>query len=131
MVIFIDASIFCAYANKDDVHHKESLEIVKSISGKEESITTDYIFDESVTVALRRVNKEAAISIGQIILNSETFLVPVEKNVFDKAWEIFQKTEKLSFTDCTNLAFMQTFGIGKIATFDKAFKEVKGIEVVD
>ena len=133
MAIFIDSSLFCAYANLDDIHHKKSVNIIKSIVSNKygKAITSDYIFDESVTVAMRKANKSAAIGLGNSIIGSEVFLIKVDEIVFQRAWKIFRKTKNMSFTDCTNIAFMRVFGIERIATFDKAFKSIKGIEVVD
>jgi len=48
------------------------------------------------------------------------------------SWNIFkeQKNNKLSFTDCTNIAIMRINKIKNIATFDKDFKDIEGINVV-
>ena len=94
-------------------------------------VTTDYIFDETLTVLMRKANKSVAIDVGDLILNSEIIFVEIDKIVFEAAWKIFQETKSLSFTDCTNIAFMHMFGIKYIATFDKGFKNIKGIKVVD
>ena len=45
--------------------------------------------------------------------------------------KLFEKLERLSFTDCTIVAFMKTFNIKSLATFDKEFKKIKEIQVVD
>lgn len=133
MNLFIDASVFCAFINEDDVHHKKSKKILGDlIQNKLTPITTDYIFDETLTVILRRVNKEKATEIGRYLLDSEISIAPIDVVLFEKTWDEFQKqNEKFSFTDCSNIAFMKLFGITKIATFDKAFKNVQGIEVID
>ncbi len=133
MLIFLDSSLFCAYKNKSDVHHENSVKIIEAISHQDHGrpVTTDYIFDETVTVLLRKTNRSIAMDVGDLILNSEIQMFGVGKIVFESAWNIFQKTEKLSFTDCTNIAFMKLYGIEKIATFDKGFKEIKGVQVVD
>ena len=133
MTILIDASVFCAYANSNDVHHKNAKIIIQEIITEKygSGITTDYIFDETVTVANRRANKETAIRVGKYLLNSEILIAKIDHFIFEKAWELFQNTKELSFTDCTNIAFMQIFGIKKIATFDKGFDNLKNVEVVD
>ena len=132
MAIFLDASLFCAYKNKDDIHHEDSIKIVESIQNRHhgEPVTTDYIFDEVVSVLLRKAGKTVAIDVGDLILNSGILMFCVDKMVFEAALKIFQSAEGLSFTDCTNVAFMQLFGIEKIATFDKGFLGVKGIVVI-
>lgn len=133
MAIVIDSSVFCAFANKDDIHHEKATNIIKEmISGKYgKTLTTDYVFDETVTVALRRSNKRNAIELGNFLLNSEIFIAKIDSGIFNKAWNLFQKSEGFSFTDCSILAFMKTFEIKKVATFDKEFKKIKWIEVVE
>lgn len=133
MTIVIDASVFCAYANIDDIHHDKAKKILDGvISIKHDLIlTTDYIFDETVTVAMRRSNKKISIWLGNFLLNSEITIADIDQKIFQKAWELFKKTEKLSFTDCSTIAFMETFGINKIATFDKEFREIKKLQVID
>ena len=132
MAIFIDSSVFCAYANIRDVHHKKAQKIIEEIaSGKHENeITTDYIFDETVTVIRRKASSRTAVEIGKFLMDSEIFIAKIDSLVFQKAWELFQSSD-LSFTDCSNLAFMELFDISKIATFDKGFKNIKGVQVVE
>ncbi|MBI2652768.1 type II toxin-antitoxin system VapC family toxin [Candidatus Woesearchaeota archaeon] len=133
MAIFIDSSIFCAYANIDDVHNKKAVKIISEIVSNNHGkvITTDYVFDETVTVALRRTDKKKAAELGNFILNSEILIAKVDSIVFQHAWELFQKNHNFSFTDSTIIAFMQLFGINKIATFDKEFLKLKNIQVID
>ena len=132
MAIFIDSSVFCAYANVRDVHHKNAKKIIEDIiSGKHENgITTDYIFDETVTVIRRKANSETAIEIGRFLLDSEIFIAKIDSLAFQKSWELFQ-ANGLSFTDCSNIAFMNLFDISKIATFDKGFKNIKSVQVIE
>ena len=132
MTIFLDSSILCAYANLDDVHHKTSVSLVKdTLSGKYgKCVITDYIMDETLTVLQRKSNKKTAIELGKFILDSEFLIAEIDKQTFQKAWEIFQQDNNFSFTDCTILAFMWTFGINQIATFDKEFSKISNIEVV-
>jgi len=133
MAILIDSSVLCAHINNRDVHNKKAQIMLKEILSNKyaKPIITDYIFDESVTVTQRKTNKKIAVNMGIYLLNSEFFMVRIDQSVFRKAWDLFKKPNTFSFTDCTNVAFMQIFGINKIATFDKEFKKMKSIKVVD
>ena len=84
-----------------------------------------------MTIALRRTNKEVAAELGKFMLNSEILMAKITPLIFQKAWELFQKPNEFSFTDCTIIAFMEIFGIDKIATFDKEFKKQKNFMVID
>jgi len=132
ITILIDASVFCAYANIDDVHHKKALKILEDIISEKygKSIASDYVFDETVTVTLRKTNKKTAVNIGNFIINSEVLLIRIDYKVFQSAWEIFDGTKELSFTDCANVALMQMFGVEYIATFDRDFEEIEDIKIV-
>lgn len=133
MAIFIDASVFCAFANERDVHHTKAVTILEDIlhdkHGKH--ITTDYVFDELISVTMRRTSREIAKEFGTHLLNSEVFIAKIDSGIFQKAWEFFKSTENFNFTDCTILAFMESFEMKKLATFDKEFKKVGWLEVID
>ena len=132
MTILIDASLLYAYSNTNDVHHTKAKEILKNILSDKYGgyLITDYIFDEVVTVAQRKAGKKTAVQLGNFILNSEIFIAEIDKNIFENSWRLFQETEDLSFTDCTNIEFMKIFGIENIATFDTDFEGIEGIKVV-
>ena len=130
-MIFIDTNVFVAYYNKRDLHHEKSLELIEmAVEGYYGKIfTSDYVFDESVTVTLVRTKDiERAVALGAYILNSEIELLSVDEDCFFESWNLF-KDVKMSFTDCTNLSLMKLYGINKIMTFDRGFRN-KGVEVV-
>lgn len=133
-MIFLDSSFIVACKIGNDEHHKSSIDyLAKMIAeGNEEFVTSDYIFDEVVTVILvKSKNLGAAIDAGRT-LRIASFILKVDEEVYEKAWEIFsnQQNTKLSFTDCSTLALMQKEGIKNIATFDQDFRKVKEVEVV-
>ena len=63
-------------------------------------------------------------------MNTKIKFLKVTQSVFSDAWELFFD-HKLSFTDCTNVSFLKLYRIEHVATFDKQFKKIKGINVVD
>ncbi|MBI4176391.1 MAG: type II toxin-antitoxin system VapC family toxin [Candidatus Aenigmarchaeota archaeon] len=135
MTIFIDANMFVSFCNSADQNHEIAKKIMSDIlDGKYGSmITSDYVFDETLTVTLARTkNLDTAIAIGKFIL-SYTDVEPVNLGVLREAWEIFKNDnqQKMSFTDCTSRVFVEKLGIKNIATFDRAFKNIDGIIVVD
>ena len=130
-MIILDSSFLVAYKIENDEHHEKAKAFMNEIvNGKFGQIfTTDYIFDETVTVTKRKANSKTAAEIGKFLLDSEIFIAKVDQLVFQKAWVLFQDND-LSFTDCSNLAFMYLFSINKIATFDNGFKYIKGVQVI-
>ena len=133
MVVLIDASIFCAFANTDDIFHQKAKTILERLFADRDQrlVTTDYIFDESVSVVMRKAGKELAKELGRFILQSEIILMNIDDSLFPQAWELFQKTEGFSFTDCSSLAFMTLVGVPKIATFDKGFRNANNIKIIE
>ncbi|MBI2110170.1 type II toxin-antitoxin system VapC family toxin [Candidatus Woesearchaeota archaeon] len=133
MTILIDANIFCAYANERDVHHKKAVQLLQDIFSKKygDVITTDYIFDETISVTLRKSTKKEALELGNFLLHSEIFVAKIDTLLFEKAWMLFKEIESFNFTDCSTLAFMDIFSVKHIATFDKAFKKIDWVIVVD
>ncbi len=127
MAVFIDTGIFVAARNRRDVNHKRAVNLLKeAIKGDYGAMyTSDYIFDEAVTVALVRARKpEIAIDIGNFILSSRKLqIIHVDKAIFKEAWKIFVKYlgGKLSFTDATSIAIMKTYKVDYIMSFDKHF----------
>lgn len=131
MAIILDASVLIAYLNKDDVHHTQARELMMKIKANTYGVetTTDYVFDEVLSVVQRKISQEEACLAGKYLLESLPLTITNDL-IFVRAWHLFKKTSNLSFTDCTLLAFMREYSFQYLATFDKGFKAVKGIQVV-
>ncbi len=133
-MIFIDSSVFIAYANQRDRFHIRSEALIRdAVQGEYgQAVTSDYVFDEVVTTTLVRTRDFAiARSVGEYLLSSEVDLRRVEERDFETAWGFFEKYRNLSFTDCTCLALMKARTIRRIASFDGGFlgkAEVVGLE---
>ena len=131
VVVFLDASYFLALYNESDVHHQRAVLIGEKIDGNEygQAITSDDVFDEVVSVALRKFGKEKAQILGKQILSS-ILIVHGDKHIFYAAFKIFNASkDAFSFTDCISQAIMDFAQIEYIATFDKLFEKLD-VEVV-
>jgi len=132
MSVFIDTGVFVAYINKRDSNHDRAVHLLEDIMrGKYgKAYTSDYIFDEAVTFSLLKTKDvRKALDVGRLILGDEelprfTDILFVDRNIFNKAWEIFLKHGRLSFTDCTSVALMDEYEIKYIASFDSGFDGV-------
>lgn len=111
-----------ALYNEDDVHHKNALAVAKNISSESygQPITSDDVFDEVVSVALRKFGKNKAQVLARQVMNS-VLLVHGTKHTFRSACTIFDDDLPFSFTDCTSQAIMKMANVKYIATFDKLF----------
>lgn len=130
MSVFVDTGVFVAFHNTRDANHTRALDLVREIvdGGLGTPYTSDYIFDEAVTVALVRTGRpEIALTVGGMILGEFTapFLVVlrVDGEAFKEAWRLFPHFAErgLSFTDCTSIALMRARGVENMISFDKDF----------
>jgi predicted nucleic acid-binding protein len=133
-MIFLDSGVIIAYQNEDDVRHSDAMRIFSEI-GKGRyagGLVTDYIVLETVTVIKRLMGHEAAVETGEALLNSGDISVMRSTQLFPHAWREFRARSgtNLSFVDASSLAAMKIAGATRIATFDREFRKVKGIEVV-
>ncbi|MBU4437153.1 MAG: PIN domain-containing protein [Candidatus Altiarchaeota archaeon] len=122
-----------AYYNKRDQHHERAIEILTEVFNEKYGLiyTSDYILDESVTVAwMRTKSKDIAINLGERLLFSEINLIMVTRELVDKTWELYRKEKNPSFTDCSTAVLMKENAIEKIMTFDKGFNKFKGMKVI-
>jgi len=126
VAIFLDASYLLALYNEDDVHHKKAMQIASSLDSNRygQLVTSDYIFDEVVSVAMRKIGKSEAKLYGKQIIGS-VFIVHADKGLFDAALKIFNSSsDPFSFTDCMSAAIMELAEMDFIATFDKLFEKL-------
>jgi predicted nucleic acid-binding protein len=130
MTVFLDTGIYVAFHNTRDVNHKRATQLATSILKGElgAAYTSDYIFDEAVTVVLARTRRhDLALELGNIILSNIkpalAELIRVDNAVFQEAWRIFQQIpgRNLSFTDCTTIAFVKNMRIDSVLSFDSDF----------
>jgi len=133
MSAFIDAGIFVAAYNTRDDNHSRAIELINNaMKGQYGSLSTsDYIFDEAVTLMLARTkNPEFAFGVGEFILGDSSRSIPsfaklihVDEEVFSDAWAIFKRyaVKRLSFTDCTTVVLMKRGKIDALLSFDRSF----------
>ncbi len=133
-MIFLDTSFLVAYIVEKDTNHEKAVSLMKEIVEGEHgsAITSEYVFEETVTVVLVRSRSlESAVKTGDIIKESIPVL-DVGNNVFEASWKRFrnQKNTKLSFTDCTILEMVESNHLDKLATFDREFEGADNFKVL-
>ena len=92
---------------------------------------TNYIFSECATVLSLRI-KDFHKAIKKTNEIKQLPIIFADEELFEEAWKMFQeqKEPQLSFVDCTIVISMRATNISHLATFDKAFKEVRDITVI-
>lgn len=128
MRLFVDTSAWLALNDKNDQYHDEAVsKITKVRQQKIQLVTSEYVFDESVTIIRYRISHRAAVAFGDALISSNVASI---EDITDeerlKAWVLFKKyrDKDLSFTDCTSFALMVKLKLQKAFSFDDHFKQV-------
>ncbi|MFQ5915889.1 MAG: type II toxin-antitoxin system VapC family toxin [Nitrospinota bacterium] len=128
MRVFVDTSAWVALYYKRDQYHEEAANIWKGMIRKNPQLyTTDYVFDETVTLLRKRAGYYPSKVAGDSILKSpHVEIIFIGKDMMLKAWEVYEKYKDhdLSFTDCTSIAVMNVRGIKNVFGFDSHFGKV-------
>lgn len=128
MRLFVDTSAWYALNDRDDQYREQAVGKFAQIKSERiELITSDYIFDESVTLISSRVGHHTAIAFGDSILKSSSAsMVTISDEIRAAAFELFKKyaDKHLSFTDCTSFVLMKRLKLKTAFTFDRHFQQV-------
>ncbi|ODS31238.1 MAG: Ribonuclease VapC20 [Candidatus Scalindua rubra] len=128
--VFVDTSAWYAYINSKDPDHVKVKDYLSSFKGK--LISTNFIFDETVTLVLSRMGHKRAVLTGKTLLNPKVVIaVRVRTRDEREAWELFlsRSDKTYSFTDCTSFVIMRRLGIEKSLVIDPHFQQ-EGFQVV-
>lgn len=133
-MIFLDSSFLVAFAVDGDSNHPNATKAMQKVASSAygEAVISDYVFDETVTVALVRTRDiRKARLIGESLLDSFRML-RVDESVFERAWQRFrsQRGARFSFTDSVTIELMQENGIKNLATFDEEFYSSRALTVI-
>jgi predicted nucleic acid-binding protein len=126
MSIFADTGAFLAYRNKKDKYHETALKLfMDALKGKYGQIyTSDYIYDEALTLALMRTkNPTIAMDIAQVIRSPRIKMVFVDTTLLEKSTITFKQysDRNLSFTDAVSIEIIKELNIEKYFGFDSHF----------
>ena len=128
--LFVDTSAWLALVNSADPGHQGILTVLEKFKGR--TVTSNFVFDEAVTLCRVRLGHDAARRLGEQLLGStEIDLVHVTGDDERSAWALFvARPDKLySFTDCTSFVLMRRLKISRAAALDDDFQR-EGFEVV-
>jgi len=119
----VDTGAWYALADREDPDHKAVARCLEERSGR--LITTNFIFDESVTLIRHRLGFAAARGFGEELLAAgPARLLAITRGDEARAWEIFlrYRDKTFSYTDCTSFAVMRRLGVDTAVTLDRDFR---------
>ena len=129
--IFVDTSAWYAFIDKSDRDHSAAVNKVQGLDRF--LLTSNYVFDEILTLLKRKLGPSIAISFGHELWDQEvSALVRITEEDETRAWRIFRqyKDKGFSFTDCTSIALMERLDIDTVFAFDDHFVQYGKIMIL-
>lgn len=123
--LFVDTGAWYAVVDKKDPDHSQAEQFLRN--NKIPLLTTNFVFDETITLIRSRLGWNAAKEFGERLKKSGfVSIVAVRDEDEEKAWEIFlkYKDKDFSYTDCTSFAVMERLRIDTAFSFDSHFKTI-------
>jgi predicted nucleic acid-binding protein len=120
--VFVDTSAWFALANRDDPDRDAVRTALREFAGR--CVSSNFVFDETVTLCRYRFGHEAAVRWGKHLLEAkEVDLVRVTAEDEQSAWRLFSEREDkaYSFTDCTSFVLMRRLRLDTAVAVDADF----------
>ena len=134
MSVFVDTGVFYAHHDTDAGRHETGRVALNTVLRSPEYghvMTSDYIYDEAVTLTQRRTGDiDAGLEIGRRIRGegypSAIELLHSSETLFDRAVAIQEEyaEHRLSFTDAMTVAHVEHHDIDSVLSFDDDFDGV-------
>jgi predicted nucleic acid-binding protein len=131
MSLLVDTGVLYADHDTDATRHEAAAGALERVYDGEfgQPYVTDYVFDEAVTLTLRRNGSfEAATQLGQRLRGVDPYpevyeLLHLSEPAFEAAVDVFEQyaDQDLSFTDATLLTQCERQDIDAVLTFDDDF----------
>lgn len=128
--LFVDTGAWYALADKRDPDHSAAVRCFQS--NTHPLVTTNFIFDEAVTLLRTRLGWKTAAAFGRKLKDSRMVTIAaVNGDDENRAWELFLqfKDADFSYTDCTSFAAMQRLKLDTAFSFDGHFAVMKFIVI--
>ena len=131
-LIYVDSNYWIYWIDSRLPEHKYTIEVMKSaiLNG----IILNFVTLIEIAHYLRRLPSTEYSRILERIQNLSTLtLIDLDDQVTQRTLEIIPEYAQrgLGGRDCAIIATMRLYGVNRIATHDKAFKNIEGLYVVD
>lgn len=129
--LFVDTSAWAAQINRRDESHVRVRDFLRGYKGR--LVTSNFVFDETVTLCNAHMDHRAALLIGDALRDPDAVdLVRIEPKDEDAAWDLFgaRADRRLSFTDCTSFVLLRRLGIADVLSLDDDFRTEGFIDVL-
>src|SRR2546428_7073901 len=103
---FVDTSAWFAYANHQDPDHRRLRTALQTFPGR--LITSNFIFDETVTLCLYRLGRQVAATVGEVLRDPTVVaLLRITPEDEQHAWVLWlaRPGKTYSLTGCNSFVF--------------------------
>jgi hypothetical protein len=125
--LFVDTSgLYALVDRRDPIRSLAQKHVAKRVSAGARLVLTDYILDETLTLAKARAGGVAAVRLLKLVEASAGFRLEwVGPDRFELAKAYFRKhaDHDYSFTDCTSFVVMRELRLQDALTTDRHFVE--------
>jgi predicted nucleic acid-binding protein len=121
--LFVDTSAWFAFVNRRDPDHAPTRRLLEEHGGA--LVTSNYVFDETVTLCLLRLGHAAAVRVGAALQDPDVVhLVRASAEDERHAWGLFRDRldKRYSYTDCTSFILMRRLDLTRAAALDDDFR---------
>ncbi len=128
--MLVDTGVFYAHHDRDAEGHEDAkLTLTRALQGEYGEIyTTDYVYDETVTLTRARTGSyEAARKVGDRLRETSAIkMVNVSEEMFEASVERFHRYRDhgFSFTDAATVAVVEEMDQDQVMSFDDDFDGV-------
>lgn len=123
--LFVDSSGWYALIDRRDSWHALAVaRVEEQVESGNRLLTTDYVIDESCTLAQARIGHAAALRLLDLLRQTEGVDWEwISSDRFAKAEAMFrkQRDQGYSFTDCTSFVVMRELRLERALTNDAHF----------
>lgn len=129
MKVFVDSNVPMYVAGRDHPLRGPAVRFLERARAEElEACTSTEVLQEILYRYVGLKRRDLAASVYDLFVQLCPVVLPVTLSDTDRARQLVGKAGGLGVRDAIHVAVMLNNGIGKIATFDKAFDRVAGIE---
>lgn len=124
--ILLDSDALIALINEEDEFHEKASAIRKKLEQSQTLFAVSrYIIAETATFLTLRVKKETANKFLKDMSEQEINIIDTNEELEKLAKEYFfdQKSKKVTYFDCANMAIMKRYKWNIIFSFDKHYKQ--------
>lgn len=130
-MLFVDTSVWFEAFDLSAPRHEPCRSLIRESRGN--LVTTDYVFDELVTLLLARdLRRNATVYVPSLLDSAVCRFERVNDADFAEAWRLVQKfsDKRWSFTDCTSYAVIERLGVTEALSLDDHFRQFGTVKVL-